>query len=148
MNFLSKNLVPKREEGQGLVEYALLLVLVAIVVIAILSLVGTTVRDQFSTIIGALGGDGGYEYTITSPLNASSTDSGGGACTSSVSVSVSVTKDGAPVESGAVTGTFSGFGKVSANISNGSASWSESNTQCYSGTATFSVGTVDSSDPW
>jgi pilus assembly protein Flp/PilA len=44
-----------REEGQGLVEYALILVLVAIAVIALLTLLGGTVRDVFSTITDALG---------------------------------------------------------------------------------------------
>jgi pilus assembly protein Flp/PilA len=39
------------EEGQGLVEYALILVLVAIVVIAILLLLGPAVGNVFSNII-------------------------------------------------------------------------------------------------
>ena len=43
-----------REEGQGLVEYALILVLVAIVVIVILTLLGTQVSTVFSTITDAL----------------------------------------------------------------------------------------------
>lgn len=43
-----------REEGQGLVEYALILVLIAIVVIAILLLVGPVVGDVFSTIVSNL----------------------------------------------------------------------------------------------
>lgn len=43
-----------REEGQGLVEYALILVLVAIVVIAILMVLGPTVGNVFSQIVGAL----------------------------------------------------------------------------------------------
>ena len=42
------------EEGQGLVEYALILVLVAIVVIAILLLVGPAVGNVFSVIVGAI----------------------------------------------------------------------------------------------
>ncbi len=40
-----------REEGQGLVEYALILVLVSIVVIAILTLLGPTIGNVFSGII-------------------------------------------------------------------------------------------------
>jgi pilus assembly protein Flp/PilA len=40
----------RREEGQGLVEYALILVLVAIVVIAILLLVGPAIGDLISQI--------------------------------------------------------------------------------------------------
>jgi pilus assembly protein Flp/PilA len=39
-----------REEGQGLVEYALILVLVAIVVIAILTLLGPQIGNVFSRI--------------------------------------------------------------------------------------------------
>ena len=40
-----------REEGQGLVEYALILVLVAVVVIAILTLLGPAIGNVFSNII-------------------------------------------------------------------------------------------------
>lgn len=43
-----------REEGQGLVEYALILVLVAVVVIVALSLLGPTISDIFTGINGAL----------------------------------------------------------------------------------------------
>lgn len=43
-----------REEGQGLVEYALILVLVAIVVIAILTLLGPQIGNIFSQIVNAL----------------------------------------------------------------------------------------------
>ncbi len=41
-----------REEGQGMVEYALILVLVAIVVIVVLTLLGPAIGNVFSTIIG------------------------------------------------------------------------------------------------
>jgi pilus assembly protein Flp/PilA len=40
-----------REEGQGLVEYALILVLVSLVVILILALLGPTIGNVFSNII-------------------------------------------------------------------------------------------------
>jgi pilus assembly protein Flp/PilA len=40
-----------REEGQGLVEYALILVLVAIVVIVILALLGPAIANIFSNIV-------------------------------------------------------------------------------------------------
>lgn len=43
-----------REEGQGLVEYALILVLVAVVVIAILTMLGPAVGNVFSTIMNAI----------------------------------------------------------------------------------------------
>ncbi len=43
-----------REEGQGLVEYALILVLVAIVVIVILALLGPAIGNIFSNIVNSL----------------------------------------------------------------------------------------------
>ncbi len=43
-----------REEGQGLVEYALILVLIAVVVIIILTLLGTQVSTIFSRISSAM----------------------------------------------------------------------------------------------
>lgn len=42
------------EDGQGLVEYALILVLVAIIVIAILALLGPQIGNVFSQIVDAL----------------------------------------------------------------------------------------------
>ena len=45
--------VPQKE-GQGLVEYALILVLVAIVVIVILALLGPAIGNVFSNIINAI----------------------------------------------------------------------------------------------
>ncbi len=59
----------RRAEGQGLVEYALLLVLVAVVVIGILVLLGPTISGVFATIIATLNGQplngAGTEYVIT-----------------------------------------------------------------------------------
>ena len=43
-----------KEKGQGLVEYALILVLVAIVVIAVLALLGPAISDVFQQVIDAL----------------------------------------------------------------------------------------------
>ena len=43
-----------REEGQGLVEYALILVLVAVVVIVILALLGPTIGNVFSNVINKI----------------------------------------------------------------------------------------------
>jgi pilus assembly protein Flp/PilA len=43
-----------KEEGQGLVEYALILVLIAIVVIGILTLLGQRVSGVFSQINSGL----------------------------------------------------------------------------------------------
>jgi len=43
-----------REEGQGLVEYALILVLVALLVIVGLSLVGPSIGNIFSNVVQQL----------------------------------------------------------------------------------------------
>ena len=43
-----------REDGQGLVEYALILVLVAVVVIAILTLLGPAVGNVFLQIMNSI----------------------------------------------------------------------------------------------
>jgi pilus assembly protein Flp/PilA len=43
-----------KEKGQGLVEYALIIVLVAVVVIAILALLGPAIGDIFQNIVNNL----------------------------------------------------------------------------------------------
>jgi pilus assembly protein Flp/PilA len=43
------------DEGQGMVEYALILVLIAVVVIAVLIVVGNQVQNVFCNISGAIG---------------------------------------------------------------------------------------------
>jgi pilus assembly protein Flp/PilA len=45
-----------KQKGQGLVEYALILVLVAIVVIAALMILGPIIGNTFSTINNSLRG--------------------------------------------------------------------------------------------
>jgi pilus assembly protein Flp/PilA len=49
-------LMLKVEKGQGLVEYALILVLVAVVVIAVLTLLGPIIGNVFSKINSAFPG--------------------------------------------------------------------------------------------
>ena len=44
----------KDNKGQGLVEYALILVLVAVVVIVILALLGPAIGNVFSNIVSAI----------------------------------------------------------------------------------------------
>ena len=44
-----------RDEGQGMVEYALILVLIAVVVIVVLIVVGNQVQNVFCNISGAIG---------------------------------------------------------------------------------------------
>jgi pilus assembly protein Flp/PilA len=57
----------KHEQGQGLVEYALILVLVAIVVIAALMVLGPIVGNVFSTINSSLANvDAGISAPIPS----------------------------------------------------------------------------------
>ena len=46
----------KRDEGQGMVEYALIIGLVVIAVIAVLALLGPAIADQFQTIVDRLTG--------------------------------------------------------------------------------------------
>jgi pilus assembly protein Flp/PilA len=43
------------ERGQGMVEYALILVLIAIVVIVVLTVVGAQVNNVFSNVSSTLG---------------------------------------------------------------------------------------------
>ncbi len=47
-------LFPRHEEGQGLVEYALILVLVAVVVIVVLGLLGDSIGNIIQNIVTAL----------------------------------------------------------------------------------------------
>jgi pilus assembly protein Flp/PilA len=47
-------LLSAKEQGQGLVEYAIILVLVAIVVIAVVRLLGPKVGNTFSSINSSL----------------------------------------------------------------------------------------------
>ena len=57
-SFWLKNFLGKfsREEGQGLVEYALILVLIAVVVIGALKLLGVEVNTIFGNILTGLQG--------------------------------------------------------------------------------------------
>ena len=49
-----RSIVERHEEGQGLVEYALIIVLISVVSIAILSVLGTSVSSVFSQANAAL----------------------------------------------------------------------------------------------
>lgn len=51
MLYLPRN---RQEEGQGLVEYALILVLVAVVVVFILALLGDTINNVFGNVVSSL----------------------------------------------------------------------------------------------
>jgi pilus assembly protein Flp/PilA len=54
MTWVAMRTIARDEEGQGLVEYALILFLVSIVVIVALGLIGTRVNVIFSSIANAL----------------------------------------------------------------------------------------------
>jgi pilus assembly protein Flp/PilA len=54
VNSLMQNL-PRQQHGQGMVEYALILVLVSIVVIVILLTMGNQIQNVFSNVVAALG---------------------------------------------------------------------------------------------
>jgi pilus assembly protein Flp/PilA len=45
-----------REKGQGLLEYALIIALIIIVVIAVMGPLGKAIADIYQQIVGALGG--------------------------------------------------------------------------------------------
>lgn len=54
VSVMKKSLLRKGQKGQGLVEYSLIIALVAIVVIAILVLMGPQIGQIFSTITHGL----------------------------------------------------------------------------------------------
>lgn len=64
----SYSVIRSSEGGQGLVEYALILVLVSLVVIVVLSLLGPSIGNVFSNIVddlNMLGGGNNYVVAIT-----------------------------------------------------------------------------------
>lgn len=52
---LVQSFMPRREEGQGLVEYALIIALVAILIILALVALKDQISTTFSTIVSGLG---------------------------------------------------------------------------------------------
>jgi pilus assembly protein Flp/PilA len=62
-----KSLHKKEEKGQGLVEYALILVLVAIVVIAALMILGPIVGNVFSKVNSSISGVGSVAPAAAAP---------------------------------------------------------------------------------
>jgi pilus assembly protein Flp/PilA len=126
-----KILTSKR--GQGLVEYALILVLVAIVVMVILALLGPAIGNVFSNIVAAIGnpGGGGAISGVGQPTKIGST------------VTVKFTRASTNVS-------------VSASSTSGSASVSCTDTSCTctvtgaasSGTVTISGGGTSVSRSW
>jgi pilus assembly protein Flp/PilA len=131
------------EEGQGLVEYALILVLVAIVVIAILLQLGPVVGNVFSNVVAALttAGSGGSQQ-ITFVGTPSVTKTGSIGCTyTATSVRVSVTQDGNPVSGASIGGSVT----VRDNDGNHIVTFSIGGTTGGSGQATLSGNVSNSS---
>jgi pilus assembly protein Flp/PilA len=112
--------IPKQEEGQGLVEYALLIVLVAIVIIVVLALMGRAVTTVYAQVYAGLNGQGldgtGTEYVVTNvDVNVSG---GGGFCTVTIGGSVVVFEDGQLGDAGIpVSGSASWSGSSSGSVS-------------------------------
>jgi pilus assembly protein Flp/PilA len=104
------NVFRTEEKGQGLVEYALILVLVAIVVLAILLLLGPVVGNVFSNIVvffttATGGGSVGYEIDFVGWPLITRSGAGVGCTYTATWVRVSVTQGGNPVSGVSVGGT-------------------------------------------
>lgn len=54
----NKSTLPKREKGQGMTEYIIIVALIAIAAIAIMETFGQTLRVQFGKITSSLQGEG------------------------------------------------------------------------------------------
>lgn len=72
----------KNEDGQGLVEYALVLVLVAVVVMVVLSMVGDKVVLAYAQVMGGFNGDTLDDGVIMLSGDISVVDAGG--CTATI----------------------------------------------------------------
>jgi pilus assembly protein Flp/PilA len=117
----------QKEGGQGLVEYALILVLVAIAVVLIVQLLGSSLMVVYARVVGGLNGQSitgiGTEHLVTS-YEMTVTGAGPGACNVTVAnASVIVLQDGeiltnGPTGSVAVTG--SGGSSSMSGTTNGS----------------------------
>ena len=133
-----------------MVEYALILVLVAIVVIAVLLILGPVVGNVFSNIVEVLQSVGVVENLQFSIQDFNAVTTGSTApCTVKVSVlKVQVTKDGQPVPAGtSVSATVTLSHGPSATLSgstdaSGIAQWNDESigtTDCSEGTAGVTV---------
>lgn len=143
-----------KEKGQGLVEYALILVLVAVVVIAALSLLGPQINSAYARVISALGGTVPYTYTITGGPTINSSFSAG-LCTYHLSMSVKVEDSGVAVDGESISASVSGgpaSGSPPAKTTNSSgvATWANATIKtvggaCQSGSSTVTAGSASGS---
>ncbi len=136
---MSHNSLPPRERGQGLVEYALILVLVSVAVIAIMIFLGGSVGGVFEEVTTNLSGQtiegvgteyiiGGFSVTTTggpsectvsiSDVNVTRYDNGERAAAGQ-NVTVSVTISGGPGTGGSGTTDANGVAVISIPNTNG-----------------------------
>lgn len=113
-----KNLFRNREDGQGLVEYALILVLIAVVVIIILTLLGGGIAVVYAQVVGGLNDGQSITKTGAEVVVAASAEreTVGSICTVTVPAGVTVIamQDGQPLKDTTVTITIKANG-VSGN---------------------------------
>ena len=142
---------PPREDGQGLVEYALILVLVAIVVIAVLLLLGPQVGRVFSQVnaVLQLGSNAGNQVVSIDSFSVNGAMSMGDCVVSLTNLEVSVTQTGQPVSGAPVQVTVTLRGGASNSFSgttnsSGTYQWTSggigSDSSGCGGTATASAG--------
>ena len=109
-----KKLFGNREEGQGLVEYALILVLIAIVVIIVLTLLGGGIAVTYAQVVGGLNDGQSITKTGAEVVVAASVERElvGSICTVSIpaGVTVSAIQDGQPIKDATVTVTMKANG--------------------------------------
>lgn len=113
--------IPEREQGQGLVEYALLLALIALIVLVILTVLGTQVVLAFARVAGGLNGDkldvANNDRAVIVNYESSG---GGGNCTISNIYYVGVNSDGSIITNDSVPATIMVNGQPRGSL-NGSA---------------------------
>ncbi len=139
--------IPKREEGQGLVEYALLLVLVAIVIIAILTVLGTQITVVFARVIGGINGQTitgqGTEVVVT---GYDVTTSGTTSCTATIKdISFIGLQDGDILKNGTVSMQIMVNGSPAQSLSGGTGAngvGALAGPYSVSGTCPISVGVI------
>ena len=112
-------MVKKRERGQGLVEYALIIVLVAVVVIVGLRALGPRIRDLFNELSYRLAvAQGAEQETVIEAFAVSGQPYGLSGCRVTASqVTVRLTQGGFPVQNQTVSGVLTLQDGTSRNIS-------------------------------
>ncbi|WP_434341201.1 Flp family type IVb pilin [Motilimonas cestriensis] len=65
LNKMSQLTKLKKQAGQGMTEYIIIVALIAVAAIGVYGLFGSTVRNQVASMSAELGGDGGKAATAT-----------------------------------------------------------------------------------